>query len=623
MRIFRLGTHSTDIATTQRIRQVRASASPLPSGRRSAKTTPKSRLRHDDSQIQFAAIESSPLGRDIIDSQLLTDRQKEIKERQGCEAVMFPETRTSPTAVTKASISNLPELALKPSQGASAGLNPDDETSPTFPSDTVMNGFLGSSPTPSSGRNRSQDRFSDDDPPSSPPFVSSHFQLRRESPPATEQGARPIIQDIASSKGHNRGPVPLDEQVEVFPATDDLQEIQDGVKQKYLSDTNILSDFDIYVDAPSEPQIHSSSDPVEPHADKEQSPKRNEDIQLGMNGLGATKVPQGIPRPERSPHNSREPEVSKIMNSFQSETSCISIDDEQAAAQLLAEMEGAQSQQSIQSGPGANRAPKSKKRKSPTDNAPRKWAKTSIFSRGIPLEREVPNAGEDIAECVLIHARPTVGNLRAKSPETVIKREHSASPDAPSFISTVDETPMSGRRRPRRRRQLPASPQSSQGLPDMTRSPRHVYSKSVIDDDAYVPHTVPKRKMRKRTRSSNTSSAPMDTSSDPLHAEDSLLQTSMSSSAVSASLLAEGDPANEGPSLVVRQDEAPDQQPNTRPVQRPTPQSILDGFRSMFNNIKEVALRPEEERAMVSILFESVQQVHEAGRRHSSARPLI
>ena len=58
-------------------------------------TTP--RLRHDDSQIQFAAISSSPPASTAPDSQLLTDRQREVKERQQQEAAtMFPDLRSSP-----------------------------------------------------------------------------------------------------------------------------------------------------------------------------------------------------------------------------------------------------------------------------------------------------------------------------------------------------------------------------------------------------------------------------------------------------------------------------------------------------------------------------------------------
>lgn len=60
-------------------------------------STPPRRLRHDDSQIHFAAIDSSPVGSDFVDSQLLTERQKEVNARQHQDALaMFSDLRSSP-----------------------------------------------------------------------------------------------------------------------------------------------------------------------------------------------------------------------------------------------------------------------------------------------------------------------------------------------------------------------------------------------------------------------------------------------------------------------------------------------------------------------------------------------
>lgn len=62
------------------------------------KPQPKATLRHNDSQIEFAPIESSPVP-EKQDSQLLTDRQKEVASRQHHEAAsMFPDIRSSPVS---------------------------------------------------------------------------------------------------------------------------------------------------------------------------------------------------------------------------------------------------------------------------------------------------------------------------------------------------------------------------------------------------------------------------------------------------------------------------------------------------------------------------------------------
>ncbi|OTA68344.1 hypothetical protein K449DRAFT_363252 [Hypoxylon sp. EC38] len=62
---------------------------------RSTRSSTTPRPRHDDSQIQFAAIESSSPSLNAMESQLLTDRQKEVRERQRENAAIFPHIRSS------------------------------------------------------------------------------------------------------------------------------------------------------------------------------------------------------------------------------------------------------------------------------------------------------------------------------------------------------------------------------------------------------------------------------------------------------------------------------------------------------------------------------------------------
>ncbi|KAK7550067.1 Rap1-interacting factor 1 N terminal-domain-containing protein, partial [Phyllosticta citricarpa] len=71
---------------------------------KSVKPIPKAKLRHDDSQIDYSAIESSQ-GQDVsVDSQLLTEHQKEVREKQhGSAAVMFPDINSSPAHMSKRS----------------------------------------------------------------------------------------------------------------------------------------------------------------------------------------------------------------------------------------------------------------------------------------------------------------------------------------------------------------------------------------------------------------------------------------------------------------------------------------------------------------------------------------
>lgn len=80
--------------------------------------TSKTRLRHEDSQIQFAAIESSPLNPQALNSQTLTDHQKEVRTRQYAEGcALFPDIFSSP--VPKAA--NCEDLVVPSRSNASPG----------------------------------------------------------------------------------------------------------------------------------------------------------------------------------------------------------------------------------------------------------------------------------------------------------------------------------------------------------------------------------------------------------------------------------------------------------------------------------------------------------------------
>lgn len=168
--------------TAQRSPVANAATAPSTIDRRSAtsgSSTPKARLRHDDSQIQFAPIDSSPI-RFEEESQHLTEHQAEVKERQSVAALMFPELSSSPMAQSAALPRALPKRldfsseVHKPEQDGDVG-------TPTALPDAagLMSDDMPSSPTPSSNRDASQaaldideDQATEDeldDPPSSPP----------------------------------------------------------------------------------------------------------------------------------------------------------------------------------------------------------------------------------------------------------------------------------------------------------------------------------------------------------------------------------------------------------------------------------------------------------------------
>ncbi|TVY18532.1 Telomere length regulator protein [Lachnellula arida] len=135
--------------------------------------TPK--LRHMDSQIHFEAVASSPVPGTVDESQVLTERQKEVKERQQAEAAMFPDLRSSPRPKGKevARDENAePELPLHRSSSRSRTRSPlrtkraERQTTPTPIPASEDDNFIVSSPTP---KRNSQPHFDPSAVPSSPP----------------------------------------------------------------------------------------------------------------------------------------------------------------------------------------------------------------------------------------------------------------------------------------------------------------------------------------------------------------------------------------------------------------------------------------------------------------------
>lgn len=109
-----------------------------------SKAAPKSKLRHEDSQVEFTAVESSsPVA---MESQLLTEHQREVKSRQQFEtAPLYPEFSSSPGPRRRASKSGLPLLDFSSQQV----VMDTGYATPTLNDDHgPMDEFITSSPTP-------------------------------------------------------------------------------------------------------------------------------------------------------------------------------------------------------------------------------------------------------------------------------------------------------------------------------------------------------------------------------------------------------------------------------------------------------------------------------------------
>jgi hypothetical protein len=126
---------------------------------KSSKETPRRRPRHEDSQIVFEAVESSPM---VQDSQALTDHQKEVAERQLSDAAIFPDIHSTPRPsnnklIIKSNVQAQLDSDLGNQSDVLVGSSDQEEPQSSPPS------------SPHFGPNHLQ---SDDQPPSSPVVAS-------------------------------------------------------------------------------------------------------------------------------------------------------------------------------------------------------------------------------------------------------------------------------------------------------------------------------------------------------------------------------------------------------------------------------------------------------------------
>ena len=137
-----------------------------------------SKLRHNDSQVEFVSIESSPPDYENFESQLLTARQKEVRHRQSTEPTLtFADIRSSPS--TKSMKKNNDTGSTPASV---SGESPEIQATPTSPNQRGQEEDDGP-PTPTPKTRRSQENHLRPDVPSSPPSVTGG-EARDEAAPA-------------------------------------------------------------------------------------------------------------------------------------------------------------------------------------------------------------------------------------------------------------------------------------------------------------------------------------------------------------------------------------------------------------------------------------------------------
>ena len=589
----------------------------------------KARLRHDDSQIQFAAVESSPLANELADSQYLTDRQKEVKERQGLEAAMFPEIGPSPKSAPPRTEYSLPKLVFGADKGPAATSSAVEQLSPAYPPDLLMTDFLGSSPTSAYSKKNAIKVPIENDLPSSPPMLPPHhgmtspqkIEKQASSPvaaqrrPSSDLGDKDTFSTSAHPNSHE-----VDETTDIaLPNRKSCEDILPPVVQTKPVNDHLMSDADVFVDAPSEPVEDVSSN------------------------KSATDI---------------------VKNQFASE-------NDQVTAQLVGEMERASSQQSIHSHQRVQPSSKAgmKRKSSFHDTSAPKKAKRNAADTSSQHVSQTPKAQEYVAECVLINVRPA--EKRTAASPVIIKKERS---ESPSFIA---ETPYESARRegtrPKRRAGKTRATQLSQEDSSMSSSPHHERRRSKSNiSPATSTHSSARKSQRLRGTSKDNTQPPKppllkDAIAEPGSVTKSgrrragkrwFWSTENAPDAETGNLtntVDDPDSVGEGP-LAVRHSHPSSRQNSEDTQQLPgradpaigerqdiengesttrqaevtkrpeaadsvpgdqqTAGGIIHGFRRMVDNIRRIALGREEEREMSGVLFEALKEIHEAGRRN-------
>ena len=155
------------------------------------------RIRHDNSQIEFASIDSSPSILKAFDSQLLTERQKEVKERQSDEAGALFRDISSSTGPKLRTV-NTPRLQLSGHDRAKIGYERCGSSSPILPPGDSMVVFLGS-PTPNQRRLSTKDNISTDIATSAPVVTTSLIQYTLDDPPSSPPSrALEVLQGLST-----------------------------------------------------------------------------------------------------------------------------------------------------------------------------------------------------------------------------------------------------------------------------------------------------------------------------------------------------------------------------------------------------------------------------------------
>jgi len=540
-------------------------------------TTPKARLRHDDSQIMFAPIDSSPLPA-ADDSQLVTDHQKEVRERQIEDAQMFPDiSSTSARKSTPRSRRKAPgtldfsdHVAPQAAENTVAGTPQDMEMN------SELSGYMGSSPTPrSSGKLHEQhvqpEEEEIEDMSSSPPRSAEKSEILQEQ----DQHA-----SFVADSAPRRTEVPI-RKINIIQRESDLP-----------SDTTL----------PAE-QLQHEANAAEVRGNGYESPSDN-DFQVDATTI-IEPTDMAVDQEEMKMDEVPD-ESSRVENSFL---------EPPASQDTVVEPSPNGSISMTRSGRKRKRAAGS------VENAASKKQKQSPFRRVISgIFGRPQQDDEDIGEDIVVASQPTES---PRHPDTLEKEE---TPREPLASNLALQQSKRGRGRPRKSETPTPAPPTVIPLACSTRSKRRASEMSQANEESSEPAVTEPKATPAQKRQRRRAKAKKAVEEARKSQEESTSRPSSRREATAVLIEPTDRDVDISQTRMATDDEdanGEDSQGNvqqaiatpSRDIPKETPKSILGRLRDILGDCKNAIFGSQEEREFDDVLFELRREVHGAANR--------
>ncbi|KAK5124935.1 hypothetical protein LTR85_001125 [Meristemomyces frigidus] len=617
--------------------------------RGSAQSGRKSRLRHDDSHVQFASIESSPVHYE--DSQMLTERQREVKARQRGNAQMFPDLSSSPAVRSGASARNIQKRLDFTSDSHHAEEEEDAGTPIDLPdAECPMSDDIPSSPTPSSTKDVESARLDVDedhdtevedacDPPSSPPEQAGDDEEadRQDMHGLEDQAGAPTAMDvemISTEVGH------ADNELGLSRVVDEEVDRFEGARGADQPGSDLPSDTLL----PTEQLLHEEEEAAAKLAEAAIADEETEGTTLleqtttlpepAQPKAAQDVITDGLQEAADFGRDVAEADVTRVQDSFVDDAA---VSEGKGGAQF-----GTMAQQS-------QRSTRKRKRPSTTVYASKKRKQQSPLKQAMNffssfVRRSQEEDDDDMEdEMVVASSQPSYSPASARAQQATsspskLANVPSEPEEEPPVVVKDDPTPSQqtqkrGRGRPRKSETPTPAVSQTEAAParSLKRKASALSTTSGTDEPAtsFVKDTPAPSKARRPRRGPDaklihaaqlsqdeaevgratrrTVAAVVVPEPDGQTADDG------EEDAAGGNWLESTEQQEESEKQLAAEDPSPGTAVNARLIA--TPRSILGRLRDVLSDLPKMILGAQEEREIDDVLFQIRKEVYEAGKR--------